>query len=137
LFAGGEARIATDEAAVAAALQHPGTPLRRAVGSNEPFSLEPTSFPKLPDSPKKQTAKRKAKPQPQLAADRSQLDAAEAALRELDQRRKQEEAGFRRDAEALGARRAAAQEAYVGTRKQANARILAAREGYRKTGGTD
>ncbi len=137
LFASGAARIATDEAAVTAALQHPGTPLRRAVGSNELFSLKPTGFPKLPDAPKKQTSKRRGKPQPQPAADRSQLDAAEAALRELDQRRKLEEAGFRRDAEALDARRAAAQEAYVESRKQANARVLAAREGYRNAGGTD
>ena len=40
LFATGDAKVATDEAAIAAALEHPGTPLRRAVGSNEPFALE-------------------------------------------------------------------------------------------------
>lgn len=137
LFASGEARIATDKSVVAAALQHPGTPLRRALGSNEPFSLEPAGFPKLPDAPEKPTSQRKPPPQPQSAADRSKLNAAETALRELDQRRKREEAGFRRDAEALQARRTAAQEAYVQARKRAHARVLAARESYRKAGGTD
>jgi hypothetical protein len=39
LFASGEAKVTTDEAAVAAALKHPETPLRRAVGSNDPFQL--------------------------------------------------------------------------------------------------
>ena len=51
LFATGHARVATDEAAIAAALEHPGTLLRRAVGSNDPFALEPTSLPKIPDLP--------------------------------------------------------------------------------------
>ena len=37
LFASGDARRATDEAAVAAALAHPETLLRRAVGSADPF----------------------------------------------------------------------------------------------------
>ena len=35
LFASGEATVTTDEAAVAAAIAHPETPLRRAVGSND------------------------------------------------------------------------------------------------------
>ena len=49
LFATGHAKLATDEAAIAAALEHPGTLLRRAVGSNDPFSIEPTSLPTVPD----------------------------------------------------------------------------------------
>jgi hypothetical protein len=52
LFATGHAKVATDEAAIAAALDHPGTLLRRAVGSNEPFALEPTSLPNISDTPK-------------------------------------------------------------------------------------
>src|SRR3954468_4576728 len=72
LFATGHAKVATDEAAIAAALQHPGTLLRRAVGSNDPFSVEPTRLPKVPDlaaampepeSPPK--AKPQPRPQPQ------------------------------------------------------------------------
>src|SRR3954468_1496653 len=108
LFATGHAKLATDEAAIAAALEHPGTLLRRAVGSNDPFSIEPTSLPTVPDlaaampeSPSVPEATQKqeltAKPKPKAEpvrrppADRSRLDAAEAALGELDDRRKQEE----------------------------------------------
>src|SRR3954452_17807754 len=40
LFATGHAKVVTDEAAIAAALEHPGTLLRRAVRSNDPFSIE-------------------------------------------------------------------------------------------------
>jgi hypothetical protein len=120
LFANGGARITADAAAVAAALAHPETPLRRAVGSNEAFQLEPASLSKIPDAPK-----RAAKPQtkgvlsaaPRPPADRSKLDSAEAALRALDERWKQEEAGFRREAEALEMRRRVAQEAYMNARK--------------------
>ena len=52
LFATGDAKVATDEAAIAVALEHPGTLLRRAVGSHEPFALEPTGLPKIPDTPR-------------------------------------------------------------------------------------
>ena len=48
LFANGDAKVTTDEAAVAAATAYPETPLRRAVGSSDPFALEPTSLPKVP-----------------------------------------------------------------------------------------
>ncbi|RYF99054.1 MAG: cell envelope biogenesis protein TolA, partial [Caulobacteraceae bacterium] len=41
LFADGTARLTDDSQAVEAALAHPETPLRRAVGSSEPFALEP------------------------------------------------------------------------------------------------
>ena len=40
LFASGDAKVATDGAAIAAALEHPETPLRLAVGSTDPFQLE-------------------------------------------------------------------------------------------------
>ncbi|SFK88317.1 hypothetical protein SAMN05444581_1394 [Methylocapsa palsarum] len=57
LFAGGDARIATDEAAVQAALKHPETPLRRVVGSKDPFQLVPASLPKEPDAPARSSAR--------------------------------------------------------------------------------
>lgn len=153
LFASGDARVTTDEAAVKAALAHPETPLRRPLGATGPFELEPTTLPKVPDAPKrpapakakaasKATAAPQAKPRP--PADRSKLDAAEAALREVDERRKAEEAelrlqaeALRREAEALEASRSAAQDAYVQARKAASAAVVAAREAYRKAGGTD
>ena len=142
LFASGEATVTTDEAVVAAATGHPETPLRRAVGSNEPFALEPTSLPTVPDAPKKPAAKvapKAAKPAapPKPPADRSKLDAAEKALRELDDRRKREEADFRREAEELETRREAAQSAYVEARKATTAKVVDERTAYRKAGGDD
>jgi hypothetical protein len=148
LFATGHAKLATDEAAIAAALEHPGILLRRAIGSNDPFALKPASLPKIPDSPqptvatkrpapKKAMAKPKAEPVRKPPADRSRLDAAEAALRELDDRRKQEEANLRRQQEGLDAKRTAAQQSYVEARRKATAALVAARDAYRKAGGTD
>jgi hypothetical protein len=45
LFASGDARLATDEAAVKAALD-----LQRAVGTSDPFLLQASGLPKLPRS---------------------------------------------------------------------------------------
>jgi hypothetical protein len=129
-------------------LEHPGILLRRAVGSNEPFALEPTSLPKIPDLPKamptsKRPAPKKAMPKPKAEpvrrppADRSRLDAAEAALGELDDRRKREEADLRRQQEELDGKRTAAQQSYVEARKKATAAVVAARDAYRKAGGID
>jgi len=150
LFASGHAKLATDEAAIAAALEHPRTLLRRAVGSNDPFSIEPTSLPTVPDlaaampepaSPTGSQQKQKPEPKPlpirKPPPDRSRLDAAEAALGELDNRRKQEEADLRRQQEELDRRRAAAQQTYVEARKTATAAVVAARQAYRKAGGKD
>jgi len=141
LFASGEAKAATDEAAIAAATAQPETPLRRAVGSSDAFALEPTSLPKVPDAPKKRAAKTAPKPKPATPrrppADRSKLDAAEKALRQLDDRRKREEADFRKAQEDLEARREAAQSAYVDARKTATAKVAGARTDYRKAGGED
>ncbi|HEY2752514.1 hypothetical protein [Phenylobacterium sp.] len=141
LFASGEAKITTDEAAVAAAIAHPETPLRRAVGSSDPFALEPSSLPKVPETPKKPTAKPAAKPKPaepkKPPADRSKLDAAEAALKTLDERRKREEADFRREHEELEQREAGAQRAYVDARKAATAKVVKARTDYRAAGGDE
>jgi len=141
LFASGEARVTDDEAAVTAAIEHPETPLRRAVGSNDPFELEPTSLPKVPDAPKRpsQTVKPKREPakKQKPPADRSKLNAAEAAVRELDERRKAEEAGLRREEEALEQKKADAQAAYVEARKAATAAVVDARQAYRKAGGDD
>ena len=139
LFASGEAKVTTDSAAIAAALKHPETPLRRAVGSNDPFLLEPTSLPKVPHAPKRATtkaaAKTKAAAPSKPPADRSKLDAAEKALRSLDDNRKKEEARFRHEAEELEARREAAQTAYVEARKAATGKVVKARSAYRDAGG--
>jgi hypothetical protein len=70
-------------------------------------------------------------------ANRSRLDAAEAALRELEDKRKREEADFRRQLKELGAKQTEAQQAYVDSRKRTTAAVVAARQAYRKAGGTD
>ena len=140
LFASGDARITNDKEAIAAALEHPETPLRRPVGSRDPFLLQPKSLPSLPNGPRKkarvEAADAKPKPAPRVAADRSKLNAAERTLRELDERRKQAEATFRQDALALRSR-SAAQAAYTKSREAATAAVLAAKQDYRKAGGTD
>ena len=62
LFATGHAKLAADEAVIAAALEHPGTLLRRAVGSNDPYALEPASLPKIPDLPQPTPGSKKPEP---------------------------------------------------------------------------
>ncbi len=141
LFASGEARVTTDEAAVTVALNHPQTPLRRAIGSNDPFQLEPTSLPGVPIAPKPPTAKAASKPKPAATpkppADRTALDAAELILRKLDDARRGEEAEFRRRQDELDAAKIAAQGAYVEGCKAATAAIAKARDAYREAGGAD
>src|SRR5579875_1747170 len=73
LFANGEAKVAEDEASQAA-LKHPGVPLKRAAGSDAPFSLE-AKPPKAPAG-----AGKAEKPPP----DRGRLDAAEARLARIE-----------------------------------------------------
>ena len=70
-------------------------------------------------------------------ADRSKLDAAEAALRELEDKRKWEEADFHRQLAELRAKQMVAQQAYVELRKRTTAAVVDARQAYRKAGGTD
>ena len=89
MFADGSARIATDKQAIKAALAQPETPLKRAVGTHDLFSLNP-GLPHISDFPqgeKKTAAKRQpfTKPSP---PDRLALDAAETDLQRIvDQRR--------------------------------------------------
>lgn len=141
LFAEGHARVTDDPRAVRAASAHPETPLRRAVGSDDPFELDPAALPKIPDPPKGKAGKAAAKPKaaaPQRPpADRSKLDAAEAALRAVDERRKAEEARLRKRQDDLDREMAERQAAYVASRKAASAAVVAARQAYRKAGGRD
>ena len=137
LFADGQARVTDDPQAIEAALAHPETPLKRAVGSTDPFALEALNLPKVPDAPKTSRPAAKAKPAAprKPPADRSALDAAEAALRKLDETRKGEEASFRRRQDELDAERQAAQDAYVESHKVATQALTEARTVYRKAGG--
>lgn len=144
LFASGQATVVEDADAIAAAVAHPETPLKRAVGSKDAFALEAASLPQVPKAPKRpaKTAPAKAKAatlaEPTAPpADRSRLTAAETSLKALDEQRKREEAGFREQVAALEAAQAAAQAAYVADRKSVTASVVDARTAYRKAGGDD
>jgi hypothetical protein len=142
LFASGAAKPTTDPAAIAAAAAHPETPLRRAVGSADRFELQPSGLPEVPDASRVKVSLKpngKAKPPApaKRPADRSKLDAAEKALRQVEQTRKTEDAAFRVEEEDLAERMAAAQSAYVEARKAATAEVAAARTTYREAGGDE
>lgn len=142
LFKDGQATEITEEAAVAAALAHPETPLRRAVGSRGAFELDPKELPKVPDAPARKASAagsvhRKTSSPPKPPADRTRLEAAEAALKRLDQARKAEEAHLRKRRDELDAQIADAQSAYAASRKSVTAKIVDARKAYREAGGRD
>jgi hypothetical protein len=132
LFASGGATVIADGAAVAAALEHPETPLRRAIGSKDSFQLAPAQSPRAPKTPKRRAGETAKAP-----ADRTALDAAEAALRKLDADRKREEADFQRRQEALEEQKDEAQSAYGDNRKAATTALVKARQAYRKAGGKE
>lgn len=140
LFAEGRAKVCDDAAAVAAALAHPDVPLRRAIGSSDPFSLEP-NLPDVPDPPKR--AKPSLKVVPKVKApeptrpppDRSKVDAAEKALTAINARRIEEEAAFQRRREALEAEETASRQRWAADRKAAEAELDKAKRAYRAEGG--
>jgi hypothetical protein len=136
LFHYGEAQPATDETAIAAARAHPGTPLRRAAGSDGPFKLQPAP-PKSAQTSRgsgKLSAKGAAK-SASIPPDRSRLEAAETALRKLEAERQRETAGLRRRQEVLDAEAARAATAYQKAHKTAAAAITKARAAYSRAGG--
>jgi hypothetical protein len=142
LFAERRAKVTDDPHAVAAALAHPEVPLRRAVGSNDPFSLEPgpPQAPAGPSRPKpglKLVAKGAAPP-PAPAfkpPDRSGLAAAEQRLTALNTERLAEEAAFQRRREAMEADALAARQRWAKARKAAQDDLAKAQRAYRAQGG--
>jgi hypothetical protein len=139
LFAEGRAKTVDDPEVVAAALAHPEVPLRRAVGSSDPFSLEP-GLPAVPDAPKAKPALKlvpKAKaPEPKRPPpDRSALAAAEKRLTAINERRVEEEADFQRRRQALEGEETASRQRWSRDRKAADAELDKARRAYRAEGG--
>jgi hypothetical protein len=138
LFAEGRAKITDDPGAIAAALAHPEVPLRRAVGSTEPFSLEP-GLPDLPDAPKRKAPSLKVVPKAVKPAapppDRSALTAAEAALTAINSRRIEEEAALAERRAALDAEETASRQRWIKDRKAAEAALEQARRAFRAAGG--
>jgi hypothetical protein len=126
LFAVGEAEVA-EGAAARAALDHPGVPLKRAVGSDEPFALQA----KPPGTPDKGRAAKPEQPPP----DRSRLDAAEARLQRIEDERARGEADFYRRREALAAEERAAHRRWAEACKEATQDVQHERRAYQKAGG--
>ena len=129
LFATGDAKLATDEAAIAAALEHPGIPLRRPVGSNASFVVEPTGLPKIPDLPRlvKATA---------IKGEAENRTRPKAACRSLQARCRR--SGARRTRRPAQAGRGRSASPAGGTRRQAEGRTAKLcrrpQEGYRSRG---
>lgn len=142
LFSTGLAKIATDPQAVEAARAHPEIPLRRAAGSSDPFVLEPTHLPTVPEGPKDDVQKPTARSPvprspPKPPPNRSLLDTAEADLRKLEETHARQEADLRRRQDELDTERAAAHAAYIADRKAVTEAIKSARQRYREAGGKD
>jgi hypothetical protein len=139
LFAEGRTTVTTDPEAIAA-LAHPEVPLRRAVGSADPFSLEP-GLPDVPDPPRRAKPDLKvvkAAPAPKPKApppDRSALAAAEKALTAINARRLDEEAAMAKRRAALEAEETASRQRWIAERKSAEAALDEARRAYRAAGG--
>lgn len=145
LFAQGAARPATDPQAIEAARAHPGIPLMRPAGSDKPFGLHSGKLPKPPAEPRasgrktsrarKSAAKRKAPPKPPPPPDRRALDAAEAALREVEEHHEDEKAEIDRLQAELDDRRSAFMSSYLRDRRKAAEAVTQARRDFRKAGG--
>jgi len=142
LFAEGLAKVTTEADAVAAALKHPETALRRAIGSNDPFELEAASLPKIPRAEITPADKkaggpaRKSKPVPP-PVDRSAFDSAERELRRLEDQRRREEDRFSRRWDELHREQEEARQKYADAKDAADQVVKAARKAYRRAGGTD
>jgi hypothetical protein len=142
LFAEGLAKVTTDAAAVEAAVKHPETPLRRAIGSNDAFELEAASLPKVPRAEKTRVGEetsdpaRKSKPVPP-PPDRSALDNAERELDRLETQRRREEDRFGRRWDELHREQEEARQKYANAKDAADQAVKASRKAYRRAGGTD
>ena len=123
LFAEGQAAIETDSDAVAAALEHPGSPLRRPVGAKGGFGF---------DSRPPET---KPAPEPEPRPDRGELDAAEAELSRLENGHQQDLDDLERRRKRLEEDAADLERAWKRTRQAAERRIDQARRDYRRAGG--
>jgi hypothetical protein len=129
LIASGEAKVVTAPQA-RAALSHPGVPLRRAIGGDGKFSLDPAP-PKAPGK----TRKVASKSAPKVELDRAALDDAEARLGHLEDTQARGEADFYRRHEALAAEETAARREWSQARKAAQRDLQRARRAYVKSGG--
>lgn len=144
LFAEGAAEIATDPDAVKAALAHPETPLRRAVGSKQAFKVESeaSDVPEVPPAPSGKARTKGAKtlkPRPSKPPppDRGPLDEAEARLKAIDQDHSESEAAFQARQAALDREAQADRKAWLARRKTGATALEKAKHAYVKAGGRE
>lgn len=140
LFANGDAKSATAEDAIAAALAHPGTPLRRAIGSDDAFSVEPDLPTVPPPQPRTRSADRKAESETRAKAepprpDRSALDAADEALKRVNETQAREQAALEQRRQDLETEYAEAKARWREDRREAEMRLEHERRAYRQAGG--
>jgi len=129
LFAAGDATVFSDPAGQAA-LEHPGEPLKRAVGAKGAFSLDPAP-PRAPAKPGKlaRTAAPNRKP------DRSALAAAERRAERVASEEAEEKAEFQRRREALDSEEKTARKRWAETARAAQQHLRRERGAYAKAGG--
>lgn len=134
LFAQGAASVTEDPQAVAAANADPGVVLRRAAGSNEPFSAAPgaPSVPKLA----RPAGVRTAPPAPEPAPpDRTGLDAAERALAAFEATAERRRGELERRRRALEAEEQALEHELTAQRRILERERDRARRTYERAGG--
>ncbi len=139
LFAEGQAVVETDPEIVAAALDHPGTPLRQPVGAKDGFGLEARAPDTLPPvkrpAASRASASAKAKPPPKPKPDRRELDTAEAELSRLGKERDEEIQELDRRRRRLEDDAAEMERAWRRAREAAERRVAKARRDYERAGG--
>ena len=130
LFATGDAELTDDPDAVNAAQDHPGVPLKRAVGSHGRFEVDAAAT-HIPAPKRGRHGDGGSRPPP----DRARLDAAEARLERLEEEQARGEADFFRRREALEAEEAAARKHWAAECKEAQAAVQRERRAFARAGG--
>jgi hypothetical protein len=129
LFAQGEAvELDKSDPAAKAALEHPGRPLTRPIGSNGEFKLEADGRPDIP-TPKGGRRIKRSPP------DRSRLDKAEAARDRLVAEEEETLGRLADEKQVLENRITAAKADFADRRKAAETEVRDALKAYRSAGG--
>ncbi len=153
VFRNGRGGPTTIPALEKAAMEKPGTPLRRVLGKNGAFGPIPRgndleawrlalmaegvkpgakrAKPTPPPKPPKEKPKPPPKPE-KPKADRSALDAAEAALAAFEARAEAQTASLKAEMDALAARQAKLRQSIREERETLSRKLRAARESYDK-----
>lgn len=137
LFAEALARVSDDPRAIKAALDHPGVPLNRPVGSTGAFTLDTSELPEIPVASNRKAKATASGGHKTTPADRGALVAAEAALHEARARRRAADDDFHVRLRELEQKRAEAREEADAEVAAAVKAVEHARRDYLKAGGDD